>query len=46
MPWWIVLLAALAIAYLIFKFLVKPVIKVLAILALAVVVWLLLTNFL
>jgi hypothetical protein len=43
---WLVIIVALVAAVVLFKFLVKPLFKVVAILALAFVVWLLLTNYL
>lgn len=43
---WIIIIAAVCIALLLFKLVVKPLLKLAAILALAIIVWLLLTNFL
>ena len=43
---WVYIAIAVAIAFLIFKFLVKPLFKLVAFAALALVIWLLLTNLL
>ncbi len=45
MPW-LPIIVALVAAFFILKFLVKPLFKLIALLALAGIVWLLLTNFL
>lgn len=45
MPW-LILAVVLVVGYLIYRFLVKPVLKVVLVVALALIVWLLLTNYL
>lgn len=45
MPW-LILAVVLVAGYLIYRFLVKPALKVVLVVALALIVWLLLTNYL
>jgi hypothetical protein len=43
---WMLAVAVLIVGYLAFRFLVKPVLKIGLVLVLAVIIWLLLTNYL